>query len=446
MGCLLAIYLARRGFTVKVFEKRSDMRKHNIPAGRSINLSLSERGIHALKEVGLYQIIEKHLVAMPGRMLHDENGKLQYQPYGRNEWDLHYSVSRGVLNKLLLDTAETTGRVSIFFNECCTNLNFETDRIDFCNATTGKTHSVKFDVVIGTDGAGSHVRPAMLDKHAIQCSNEPLPHGYKELSIPADHRGAYLMEKNALHIWPRGGYMLIALPNTDGSFTATLFLAHKGAHSFESLADEQSVLDFFRSQFPDAVPLVSKLTSDFIKNPIGSLGTIRCSPWHLGGKALLIGDAAHAIVPFHGQGMNCGFEDCSAFNQYLETFQDWGSLFAELTAFRKPNADAIADMALENYIEMRDSVRDPKFHLRKKIEWLLEERHPKRFISRYSMVMFHRIPYAAVQKRGEIQSAILTRLTASIDQVEKLDIHLADKLVWEKLEPIVYSEQSKPHV
>lgn len=444
-GCLLAIYLARRGFTVKLFEKRPDMRTHNISAGRSINLSLSERGIHALKEVGVFRKIEKHLIAMPGRMLHDEVGKLRYQSYGRNEWDVHYSVSRGALNKLLLDTAEATGRVSIFFNECCTEVNFETNRIGFCNEITGVAHSVEFDVVIGTDGAGSPVRRAMRDKHAIQWSDDPLSHGYKELNIPADRGGAHRLEKKALHIWPRGGYMLIALPNTDGSFTATLFLAHRGADSFESLADEQSVLDFFQNQFPDAVPLVANLTSDFLKNPIGSLGTIRCCSWHLGGKALLIGDAAHAIVPFHGQGMNCGFEDCSAFNQYLETFQDWGSLFAELTAVRKPNADAIADMALENYIEMRDSVRDPKFHLQKKIEWLLEERHPQRFIPRYSMVMFHRIPYAAVQRRGEIQSAILTRLSAPIDQVENVDIDLADKLVTGQLEPIVSTEWSKPH-
>lgn len=435
-GCLLAIYLARRGFIVKIFERRPDIRTHNISAGRSINLSLSERGIHALKEVGLYRNIQSYLIAMPGRMLHRKDGELQYQPYGRSETEVHYSVSRGALNKILLDTAEATGRVAILFDEHCTDLNLETKRLNFRNISTQNTRSVEFEIVIGTDGAGSVVRHALSKKQAIQCSHDPLAHGYKELNIPADRNGGFRMEKNALHIWPRGGYMLIALPNTDGSYTGTLFLPHCGPDSFESLADEQSMVDFFKTQFPDVVDFIPDLTADLIANPVGNLGTVRCTPWHLGDRVLLIGDAAHAIVPFHGQGMNCAFEDCSTFNQCLEKSKDWEELFKEFEAQRKPNVDAIADMALENYIEMRDSVRDSKFHLRKKIEWLLEERHPNRFIPRYSMVMFHLIPSAIVQQRGKIQSKILARLSEHIEHAENVDLNLADRLVTKKLHPM----------
>ncbi len=435
-GCLLAIYLARRGFIVKLFERRADMRIHDIPAGRSINLSLSERGIYVLKDLGLYQKIQKQLVAMPGRMLHRIDGSLQFQAYGKNAGDVHYSVSRVGLNRLLLDSAEATGRVSIFFDEYCSDLNLETKQLRFKNEITQKLHTLDFEVVIGTDGGGSAVCRSLIEAQAVQCRHEVLAHGYKELIIPAGIKGEFRLEKNALHIWPRGGYMLIALPNTDGSFTATLFLPQTGADSFASLTDEPRILNFFKTQYPDVMPLMPNLLNDFLSHPLGNLGTIRCSPWYVGGNVLLIGDAAHAVVPFHGQGMNCAFEDCYAFNQCLEHFNDWESLFRELEAQRKPNADAIADMALENYIEMRDSVRDPKFHLRKQIEWLLEERHPKRFIPRYSMVMFHRIPYADVQKRGELQAAILARLSEQVKRIEDLDIQLADRLIKEKLAPL----------
>jgi kynurenine 3-monooxygenase len=244
------------------------------------------------------------------------------------------------------------------------------------------------------------------------------------------------MEKNALHIWPRGGFMLIALPNTDGSFTATLFLPHTGPDSFESLTSDQAVLKFFQARFQDACELIPNLTSDFMTNPTGELGTLRCDPWHAGGSVMLLGDAAHAIVPFHGQGMNCAFEDCSILNHRLDSCENWQALFETLQAARKPNTDAIADMALENYIEMRDSVRNPKFHLIKQIEWLLEERHPERFIARYSMVMFHRIPYAEAKLRGSIQAEILKALSADIDRVGDVELETADRLVLDKLKPI----------
>lgn len=434
-GCLLAIYLAKCGFKVKIYESRSDMRAHDISAGRSINLSISERGIHALKDVGVFEKIQQHLIPMPGRMLHSKDGVLQFQKYGRNKTDVHYSVSRVLLNQILLDSAEGTDGVSILFNQHCHHLNLQTNQLTFNNEITQNQYTVDYDVVIGTDGGGSAICRSLIDAKIVKCNREMLAHGYKELVIPADNNGNFQIEKNALHIWPRGGYMMIALPNTDGSFTVTLFLPHTGPESFESLTDEHSILQFFNTYYPDAVPLIPNLVSDFLSNPVGSLGTIRCAPWHFEGKVLLLGDAAHAVVPFHGQGMNCAFEDCYEFNQCLDECYDWESLFKKLETQRKPNADSIADMALENYIEMRDSVRDPKFHLRKEIEWILEKRHPDRFIPRYSMVMFHRIPYAEAQKRGVVQMSILTRLTEHIEQLDQVDSELADRLVNEELTP-----------
>jgi kynurenine 3-monooxygenase len=438
-GCLLAIYLARRGFSVQVFERRPDLRKHTIPAERSINLSLSTRGIHALQEVELYGKLEAHLVAMPGRMIHGEKSELLYQPYGRDPSAVHYSVGRGKLNKLLLNAAELAG-AELFFEVGCAGLDFGVGRLFLRNEKDGTTQAQAFETVIAMDGASSAVRHAMIEQRHIQGSDEHLTHGYKELTIPAGPNGACRLEKNALHIWPRGGFMLIALPNTDGSFTCTLFLPYAGPLSFEALRDENSVLNFFETEFPDALPLIPSLSHNFLAHPTGTLGTVRCFPWHVGGKALLLGDAAHAVVPFHGQGMNCAFEDCAVFNQLLDKHQDWESLYLAFEASRKPNAEAIADMALENYIEMRDAVRDSKFHLCKKIEWLLEARHPQRFISRYAMVMFHRNPYLIAQARGEIQSAILGQLSASIDRVEDVDLELADKLIVEKLAPLSEEE------
>jgi kynurenine 3-monooxygenase len=434
-GCLLAIYLARRGFPVQVFERLPDMRKQVIAAGRSINLSMSARAIHALKEVELYERVEAHLVTMPGRMIHSETGALLYQPYGRDASAVHYSVGRGMLNKLLLDAAESAG-AELFFEAGCAGLDFADCRIFLRNEKDGTTRTQSFDTVIATDGAGSVVRHAMIEQNHICGSDELLAHGYKELTIPAGPDGATRLEKNALHIWPRGGFMLIALPNTDGSFTCTLFLANAGPSSFETLRDEKSVRSFFEDEFPDSLPHIPNLTHDFLAHPTGTLGTVRCFPWRVGGAALLLGDAAHAVVPFHGQGMNCAFEDCSLFNQLLDQHQDWESLYRAFEAWRKPNAEAIADMALENYVEMRDAVRSSKFHLDKKMEALLEARHPQRFISRYAMVMFHRIPYAIAQSRGEIQSSILGALSASIDRIEDVDLVLADKLILEQLTPL----------
>lgn len=434
-GCLLAMFLARRRFSVRVFERLPDMRKHQIPAGRSINLSLSTRGIHALKEVGLYRNIEKHLVAMPGRMIHDRDGKLLYQPYGRDESAVHYSVERAALNKILLDGAEAAG-AELFFGEKCEGMDFENRHLLLRREDDDNPRILPFDTLIGTDGAGSAVRQAMIVQKGIDCRDEHLPHGYKELAIPPGPEGAFRLEKNALHIWPRGGFMLIALPNRDGSFTATLFLPHSGPESFRTLSDEGAILHFLETEFPDVLPLMSDPVHDFLNHPTGTLGTIRCFPWHVGDQALILGDAAHAVVPFHGQGMNCAFEDCVVLDRLLDEHDNFESLYRNFEAQRKPNAEAIADMALENYIEMRDSVRDPKFHLRKHIEWLLEERHPARFIPRYAMVMFHRIPYAVAKERGDVQAGIIERLSESINRVDDVDLDLADRLVTESLPPL----------
>ncbi|HYE35192.1 NAD(P)/FAD-dependent oxidoreductase [Methylocaldum sp.] len=434
-GCLLAVFLARRRFPVRVFERLPDMRKHRIPAGRSINLSLSTRGIHALKEVGLYREIEKHLVAMPGRMIHDQAGNLLYQPYGRDESAVHFSVERAVLNKILLDAAEAAG-TKFFFGEGCEWVDFENRRLLLRRESDDNRRALPFATVIGTDGAGSAIRHAMIEQKGIDCRDEHLPHGYKELAIPPGPDGAPRLEKNALHIWPRGGFMLIALPNRDGSFTATLFLPHSGSVSFRTLTDERAILRFLETEFPDVLPLMANPVHDFLNHPTGTLGTIRCFPWHVADQALLLGDAAHAVVPFHGQGMNCAFEDCVVLDRLLDEHKDLESLYLEFETRRKPDAEAIADMALENYVEMRDSVRDPKFHLRKHIEWLLEERHPGRFIPRYAMVMFHRIPYAVAKNRGDIEARIIDRLSESIERVEDVDLGLADRLVLESLEPL----------
>lgn len=430
-GALLAVLLARRGFRVTLYEKRPDMRKQAIPAGRSINLALASRGIQALQHAGLFGHVRDLLIPMPGRMIHDTGGKLTYQPYSKNPDEVNYSVSRGLLNMALLDAAEATGRVTIRFQQRCDDLDFAGDTLHLTDETGGRAYTVQAAPVIATDGAGSPVRQAMEKRLGIQSREELLAHGYKELAIPPGPGGEHRIEREALHIWPRGGYMLIALPNLDGSFTLTLFLPHEGDPGFASLRDEKSVRDFFTREFPDALALIPDLTRNFFANPTGHMGTVRCLPWHADGTALLLGDAAHAIVPFHGQGMNCAFEDCLALDALLERHGPvWSRVFAEFENLRKPNAEAIADMALENYIEMRDSVRDPKFHLRKKLEFFLEERHPNIFIPRYSMVMFHPgISYADAKSRGSIQNKILDMLSKDTTKIDDIDFELADRLI-----------------
>ena len=375
-GSLLAIFLARRGHRVTLFERRLDPRTTGASGGRSINLALANRGMAALGEVGVMESVRPELIPMTGRMLHDEEGRLKLIPYGNKPHEVIYSVSRSGLNALLVDAAEATAKVSIRFGETVTGVDFARRRV--------LPQSAPYDVLIGTDGSASAVRAAILDRTRGRLDEEPLGHGYKELSIPPADGGGFRMEKGALHIWPRGEYMLIALPNVDGSFTVTLFLPTEGEESFEALTTPDAVLALFERRFADAIPLMPRLTEDFFANPTGHLETIRCEPWSFEDQALVLGDAAHAIVPFHGQGMNAAFEDCSAFDRCLDgPDRSWNEVFADFEARRRLNTAAIADMALENYVEMRSTVREPKFQLKKELSFRLEERHPGRFIPRY---------------------------------------------------------------
>jgi len=426
-GSLLAVYLARRGHEVEVYERLPDMRRNEIPAGRSINLALAHRGIRALDAVGLMSEVQKLLIPMRGRMLHDKQGGTSLTLYGRTPTEVIHSVSRPGLNMLLMDAAERAG-ARFHFDRRVEDFDFETGRAVVVDGSARR--SIDSQVAIATDGGGSAVRLALVRRRGVQVTEDILPHAYKELTIPAAADGSHRMEKHALHIWPRGGYMLIALPNLDGSFTVTLFLAREGEPSFARLEQPGEAKRFFAAEFPDALALIPDLEKDFGAHPTGLMGTVHAASWHADGRALLLGDAAHAIVPFHGQGMNCAFEDCLALDGCVGRHGgDWPAVFAEFEALRRPNAEAIAAMALENYVEMRDAVRDPKFQLQKQLGFLLEERNPGMFVPRYSMVMFHHLPYADARSRGAIQQRILDRLTDGIGDLAQVDLAKADVLV-----------------
>lgn len=436
-GALAAIFLARRGHEVTIYEARPDLRRVELPAGRSINLALANRGLKALRAAGLDIEVADLLTTMRGRMVHPIDGPLDFQPYGQQAHEVIYSVSRPGLNRLLLDAAERAG-VRIRFGLRCKAVDFDADRLEFEDEASGTREHVVLTPCIGADGAGSMLRKALVARPGHTSREDMLSHGYKELSILADSRGQHRLDPGALHIWPRGGHMLIALPNRDGTFTVTLFLAHSGAPSFASLITTDAVHDFFASQFPDAAPLIDRLEESFHANPTGALGTVRCSPWALEDRALLLGDAAHAIVPFHGQGMNCAFEDALELDQCFATAEgNRGEAFRMFYARRKPNADAIADMALENYVEMRDSVRDPAFLLQQAVAFELERRFPERFARRYGLVMFRDdLPYAEAQRRGRIQAALLAELTDGIDNAAAVDYDRAGKLIAARLESL----------
>lgn len=428
-GSLLSIYLAKRGFEVEIFERRPDMRSAEISAGRSINLALSVRGLHALEKVGLKERIMQISIPMKGRMLHSLTGELNLVPYGRKESEVINSVSRAELNMQLMSAAEQQG-VEIHFNQKCTGMDFESGELKLHDEVTNQDSVTQREIVIGTDGSASAIRNDMARALDGNFTKDDLEHGYKELTLPAGRNGEFLLEKNALHIWPRQSYMLIALPNSDGSFTCTLFFPMRGDLSFESLKTKKAVLAFFKEQFPDAFELMPALVEDFFTNPTGALATIRCQPWHLAGKACLLGDAAHAIVPFFGQGINCGFEDCTVLDECIENQSgDWQKIFQEFGTLRKINTDAIAELSLTNYFEMRDHVADSKFALKKQVEFALEEKYPEKFIPKYSMVSFHRIPYSVALAKGKVQEKILAELCAAITSVEDLDWQRADELI-----------------
>jgi len=435
-GPLLATSLVKRGFRVEIYERRPDMRRVPVSAGRSINLALSTRGIHALAEAGLWDAMSQIIIPMKGRMMHSVTGDLTFQPYGKDDAEVIHSISRAALNIALMNAAEAKG-VSIHFQQRCTGLDVKTGALRLRHEEMAEETTIQSEVVIGCDGSASAIRTEMLKLNRFNFSQQYLDYGYKELTIPAGPGGKHLLDKHALHIWPRGRYMLIALPNIDGTFACILFLPFEGADSFDMLATASDVVEFFRSRFPDVLPLMPALADHYFANPTGSMVTIKCSPWHVEGRSLLLGDAAHAIVPFFGQGLNCGFEDCTCFLEILDRRgADWKTVFKEFEAARKINTDAIADMAIENFVEMRDRVADPRFLLRKKVELALEAKYPQRFIPKYAMVTFHRIPYSVALARGVVQDRMLAELCDPIDRVEDLDWAKADRLIRSQLSPL----------
>ena len=416
VGSLLSIYLSKRGYKVKVYERRADMRKEKIIAGRSINLALSDRGIKALEEVGIMEEIKKIAIPMHGRYIHNADGSNAYQPYG-NEGQFINSVSRGELNKMLMNLAEKNG-VEIFFNQKCENFNWKKSEITFKNGINHELTTINYQLSFGSDGAYSAARLShQLQHDRFQYNQYYIDFGYKELNIPAGTDGEFMLEKNALHIWPRGNYMLIALPNIDGSFTCTLFFPFEGELSFASLTTKEKVKTFFEKTFADAVRLMPTLQEDFFTNPTSSLVTVKCFPWVRDDKFALIGDAAHAIVPFFGQGMNCGFEDCRVLNELIDRHSDnWNLILEEYQRLRKPDADAIAELALNNFIEMRDKVGDPKFLLQKKIEAAFSKKYPGKWTPAYTQVTFSpQIRYSDALKNSTRQEAIMQQVMALPD-------------------------------
>lgn len=435
-GPLLAILLGRRGFAVEIYERRPDMRRVRVSAGRSINLAISTRGIHALQQAGLWDQMRSIVIPMRGRMMHALSGNLTFQPYGKDELEVINSISRGELNIALLNAAEDQG-VTIHFQQRCTRYDSKTGTVRFRNDETGEETALNPEVIIACDGSASAMRAEMLKWNRFNFSQQYLDYGYKELTIPAGSAGQHLLETHALHIWPRGDYMLIALPNIDGTFACILFLPFEGADSFTRLSTREDVTRFFAGNFPDALPLMPQLADNYFANPTGSMVTIKCSPWHVEGSSLLLGDAAHAIVPFFGQGINCGFEDCTCLAELLDRHgPHWAQVFNDFEIARKRNTDAIADMAIENFVEMRDRVANPRFLLRKQIELALEARHPTRFVPKYAMVTFHRVPYSVALARGVVQDRVLAELCDSIGRVEDVDWGKADQLVRGELTPL----------
>src|SRR5437763_1346916 len=401
-GGVLAAYLGRRGYEVELYERRADPRAGNFVGGRSINLALSTRGIHALEQLGIAGEVMRHAIPMRGRMIHDKSGELHFSPYDRDPNKCINSIGRAALNTTVIEAALRYPNVRVLFNHVCTDVDLDSATAQLLNtaspARTSTTQPLlaRGDSVIGVDGAFSAVRQSMQKKlDGFQYDESYLAHGYKELTIPPAAGGSWVMEKNALHIWPRKSFMMIALPNPDGSFTCTLFWEFKGPRSFESTKTDDDVRRFFDEEFPDAVPLMPALLEDYRENPTGSLVTIRCAPWYYKDKVALVGDAAHAVVPFYGQGMNAAFEDCVVLDECLAQFSDNRQrAFAEYFARRKENSDALADLAVENFVEMRDKTASKAFRAKKKLDHWLEGLLPDIYVPLYTMISFTRIPYA----------------------------------------------------
>lgn len=404
-GAATAALLARRGFSVSLYEKRADLRQKVLDGGRSINLALSHRGLKTLSKLGLDDQVKQLAIPMHGRIVHDSGGGTNFQPYGLKGQFIN-SISRTELNRILLDAAEQAG-VDLRFNHACKDVDLQTGDVWLDKQSQGNWVSDRGDFILGADGAFSVLRGKMLRSDRFNYQQHFIEHGYKELCIPPASDGSFRMDPHGLHIWPRGGFMMIALPNLDRTFTVTLFLPFEGSASFDRLKYPEQLKPFFEENFPDAYPHLPDLKGQFRQNPTSSLITVRCYPWAMG-KGLLIGDAAHAIVPFYGQGMNAALEDAFVMDDMLERFDgDWEALAHRFQTDRKPNADAIADLALYNFIEMRDKVADEEFLMRKKIEALMHQKYPDAWIPLYTMVTFSDLSYAEAQKRGAQQAEVM---------------------------------------
>lgn len=412
-GGLLATYLGRRGYDVDLYERRSDPREGNLVGGRSINLALSTRGIHALEQIGIANELLRHAIPMRGRMIHEKSGDLHFAPYDVDPNKHINSIGRAALNSTVIEAAQRYPNVRVHFNHRCIGVDLDSGTAQFAAsnhaAERAATTAARGDGVIGVDGAFSAVRQSMQAKiDNFQYDESYLAHGYKELTIPPGPNGSWQMEKNALHIWPRKSFMMIALPNPDGSFTCTLFWEFEGPRSFTTTTTNDDVRRFFEDEFPDAVPLMPSLLEDFKQNPTGSLVTVRCAPWFYRDKVCLVGDAAHAVVPFYGQGMNAAFEDCVVLDECLAKFpQDRQGAFAEYFSQRKQNADALADLALQNFVEMRDKTASKTFRAKKKLDHFLEAALPGIYLPLYTMVTFTRIPYAHAARRAKLQDRLV---------------------------------------
>jgi kynurenine 3-monooxygenase len=406
-GGLLAAYLGRRGDEVDLYERRADPREGNIVGGRSINLAISTRGIHALEQIGIAEEALQHAIPMRGRMIHERSGELHFTPYDVDPKKCINSIGRAALNETVIEAAQRYSNVRVHFNHKCTDVDIESAGAHLESANSVVT--ARGDAVLGVDGAFSAVRQSMQLKIGnFQYDESYLAHGYKELTIPPGPDGSWRMEKNALHIWPRKSFMMIALPNPEGSFTCTLFWEFEGPRSFATMKSHEDVRRFFEEEFPDAVPLMPTLLEDFRENPTGSLVTIRCAPWYYRDKVCLVGDAAHAVVPFYGQGMNAAFEDCVVLDECLEEFpENRERAFAEYFRRRKENADALADLAIGNFIEMRDKTASKTFRAKKKLDHALEAALPGTYLPLYTMVTFTRMPYAKAAKRAQIQDSLV---------------------------------------
>ena len=447
-GSLLALRMAQRGYEVTLVEKRPDLRKQRQDAGRSINLALSDRGLKALRLAGVEEAAKALCIPMRGRMIHDKEGNTFLSKYSGRDHEYINSISRPGLNMLLLDEAEKMPNVTMIFNKGCKTVDLANATATFKDYATNEETTYRGDIILGTDGAGSAVRKNMFNhkKFLFSFSQEWLTHGYKEITIPAAEGGGYRTEKEALHIWPRGEDMLIALPNLDGSFTVTLFLPYSNSdYCFDNLTTPEMVTAYFNKEYPDAVALMPELVKEFFENPTGPLGTVKCSPWNSYGKTLLLGDAAHAIVPFYGQGMNASFEDVVVFDEILNAHEteetNWNKVFYAYEQARKKDTDAIADLAVDNFHEMKEHTASPLFQQKRKLETAFEAEFPEAYYSKYSLVTFNEdITYAEALRKGRAQDKAILNLIADGTITETMSLKQKLTKVQEETQDILHDD------